>query len=239
MATPTRNTATPSDEAILETMAADHVSHMSLRVRENASQSDPKDRRELVETPPPPKSFEEQTDTGVGAFAGNSHSEKTTPTPIIVDLPIHVASVDVNDDANADGAEEAVYHPTDEPEKTLAEEILSEQMADEEIVEIPATFESESAPHEEFSPKSPLPIEETFEEKDEIPEPPSPDEEPVEAIAQQAASPVRVPVRPRPAIRAIRPPAHPSRIRSVCIQGMIVLLALSAVAMVAYLMGLL
>lgn len=215
MATPERNTATPDDETLLDAIAADHVSHMSRCAQQASSHGDAKDRRKPAAPPSPPEPREESPDAG--AFRGDSQTPKKTPAPIIVDLPIEVSAVNVAP-ARAD-TEDSTYQPTTEPEKNLAEEILSQQMTDEMKTAAPATFASEFA-------------------EEEIPQA-APADDPIEMMAEQVASAAPAPVRPRPIISAIRPPTQPSRVRSLVIQGLIVLLSLTAVALVAYLMELL
>lgn len=245
MATPTRNTATPADESLLDTMAADHVSHMSRRVQQLASHGDAKDRRQPVAPPPPPKPQSETPDVVAGAFESDTKTRTKTPTPIIVDLPLHVSAVDATFEPAE--TEDASYqpvltvHPTvkssppPEPETNLAEEILFQQMAEEMELETPAALETElfeeKKEEEQDEALDPvLSVEALLEEEEED------DEELIEVIARQAAP---APVRPRPTISAIRPPTQPSRIRSILLQGFIVLLSLTAVGMVAYVLGIL
>jgi len=244
MATPTRNTATPADESLLDTMAADHVSHMSRRVQQLASHGDAKDRRRPVAPPAPPEPRNEAPDVVAGAFESDTETRTNPSTPIIVDLPLHVSAVDATFESAE--TEDAAYqpvltvHPTvkppppPEPETNLAEEILFQQMAEEMELETPAAPETEPFEKEEKQDEAVDPVlsvEALLEEEEED------DEELIEVIARQAAAPA--PVRPRPTISAIRPPTQPSRIRNLLLQGFIVLLSLTAVGMVAYILGIL
>ncbi len=144
--------------------------------------------------------------------------------------------------------EEISFAPIPEPQptpsdKNLAEEILSLQMAEEmqletadmlDAVAIDKTIEKtieDSFEEQDSVIDSILPIEESLED-DDILLPPLSREQRIETPAASA-------VKPKPVIGAIRPPAQPSRVRSLLIQVLIVLLSLTAVGMVAYMLGIL
>jgi hypothetical protein len=162
----------------------------------------------------------------VGEFESHAETSEKQPAPIVVDLPFYVSDVNVDDKPAETAVEEyqAVEEPVEieEPQKNLAEEILSEQMSDEV----------------EDALQNPLTFTESIEEEDAL-EPSPPEEDPLDVITQEssAPAPTPAPVRPRPAISAIRPPAQPSRARSLFIQALIILLALTAMGMVGYLTG--
>ncbi|MBN1943954.1 MAG: hypothetical protein JW849_11735 [Phycisphaerae bacterium] len=120
------------------------------------------------------------------------------------------------EDSDTDDSSVEVAPPPPEVEINLAEEILSSQMAEEAQDETSEEldFDFLEEPAEAFD----LP----------------PDDEPVE-IPPAPTTPA--PVRPRSAIGAIRPPVQPSRFRSLLVQGIIVLLSLTAAALFAYFMG--
>jgi hypothetical protein len=230
MATPEKNTATPVDETLLDAMAAIQISRMSRRAQQIAAHSDAKQRR--APTPPSPPETpdtppDDSPDDDAGAFKTVSEPPKhlTTPTPIFVDLPSGASSMEVLErQADVEESEDSTYQATEEPPKNLAEEILSQQMTDEIQTGEPETFESEFLPEEE---------------EDQTPRALPDDEDPIEVMARQVDAPIPPPVRRRPVLGAIRPPAHPSRFRSLFLQALIVLMSLTAVGMIAYLMGIL
>lgn len=242
MATPKHNSATPADETLLDSMAADHVLYMSKRVQQLDAHGDANDRREYPDSSPPYEtpddSPEESPDAVAGAFESDSDSSNKNAAPIIMDLPLHVSAVDAPPE-QAD-VEELIRPSSEEPEQTLAEEILSRQMADEVEFDAPVTFESEPSEEAE-APEFSFPDNAFAEEEivDETPESPFPDDESIEIPVQPTVSAAPAPVRPRPVISAIRPPVRPSRFRSILIQGLIVLFSLTLVGMIAFCLGIL
>ncbi|MBN1554726.1 MAG: hypothetical protein JXA11_08270 [Phycisphaerae bacterium] len=227
MAAPMRNTSTPADESLLDSMAADHATNMSRRVRQIDSRSGSHHRRdENPALPPEAPEPDEPTPAVEGLF--ESEPSLSVADPILVDLPADISSVEI-DASQPESAEEEpfIYEPTPESPANLAEEILSRQLA-EESGEIGVS--TESRPFES----------DLFEEELELPEEEAPAGEEIQEVINVLARPAPPkPVKPRVAIGAIRPSARPSRIRSLLIQGIIILLALTATAMVAYLMGIL
>lgn len=228
MAASMRNTSTSADDLLLDAIAAAHAARMCPK------SSPPEDgdfrlRREPLRIPVSVPSQAEPVRSSSFASVGEFAVEAEPPRAATI--PVNAAAAPPAEFVSVSSVAETAYRPAAQPEISLAEEILRQQMEEENEGE---GFAAASAAAERTeTAEQPLVV-----GRERGSHAPSEEEEDVEMPTIGLPS-VSASVRPRVVLGAIRPPAQPNRLRSLLVQGIIVLLSLTAAAMFAYVMGIL